>query len=94
MDPVPRPEPRIDPHREQGLALTSGDSSSGRNVILKSPGNGGNGSAIQQWIDNAAEPMVTFQNVKTRLFLRLRNSGPSMGQTVTTGSGSTVWVMF
>jgi hypothetical protein len=38
--------------------------------------------------------MFTFANVKTGLYLRVRNSGPSMGQTVTTGSSFTVWFAF
>lgn len=77
-----------------GLALTSTDFSPGGNVILEPPGNGGSGFASQRWIDNAAGPMVTFQDVKTGLFLRVRNGGPIMGQTVTTGSSFTVWLMF
>jgi hypothetical protein len=78
----------------RGLALTSRSTSSGQNVTLEPPGNGGNGFASQQWIGNAAGPMITFQNVKTGLFLRVRNSGPIMGQTVTTGATFTVWLMF
>jgi hypothetical protein len=78
----------------RGLALTSRSSSPGQNVTLESPGNGGNGFVSQRWIENAAGPMITFQNVKTGLFLRVRNSGPIMGQTVTTGSAFTVWFMF
>jgi hypothetical protein len=38
--------------------------------------------------------MIALQDAKTGLFLRVRNSGPSMGQTVTTGSSFTVWWMF
>ena len=77
-----------------GLALTSRATSSGANVILEPPGNSGNGFASQRWIENAAGPMITLQNVKTGLFLRVRNSGPVMGQTVTTGSTFTVWLLF
>jgi hypothetical protein len=78
----------------RGLALTSRASSSGADVTLTPPGNGGNGFASQRWIGNAAGPMITFQNVKTGLFLRVRNSGPIMYQTVTTGSTFTIWFMF
>jgi hypothetical protein len=78
----------------RGLALTSTDSSPGGTVTLTPPGNGGNGFASQQWIGNAAGPMITFQNVQTGLFLRVRNNGPVMRQTVTTGSSFTVWLMF
>lgn len=78
----------------RGMALTSTDSSSGGDVTLTPPGNGGDGFASQKWNVSAAGPMFTFENVKTGLYLRVRNSGPSMGQTVTTGSSSTVWFAF
>jgi hypothetical protein len=78
----------------RGLALTSRDSSSGGDVTLTPPGNGGDGFASQQWNVSAAGPMFTFANVKTGLYLRVRNGGPSMGQTVTTGSSFTVWFAF
>ena len=78
----------------RGLALTSRASSGGGDVTLTSPGNSGNGFASQRWIQDAGGPMVTFQNVKTGLFLRVRNGGPIMHQTVTTGSTFTVWFMF
>jgi hypothetical protein len=54
----------------------------------------GTGFASQQWTDNAAGSMIALQDAKTGLFLRVRNSGPSMGQTVTTGSSFTVCLMF
>ena len=73
----------------RGLALTSRVSST--DVTLTPPGNGGNGFASQRWIGNAAGPMITFQNVKTGLFLRVRNNGPIIGQTVTTGRTATAW---
>ena len=72
----------------QGLALTSRSSSPGANVTVESAGNGGNGFASQQWILAGS---TTFQNVKTGLFLRVRNNGPTMGQLVTTGSTPTAW---
>ena len=78
----------------RGLALTTRVTGSGADVTLTPPGNGGNGFASQRWIENAAGPMITFQNVKTGLFLRVRNNGPIMHQTVTTGSTFTVWLMF
>jgi hypothetical protein len=78
----------------RGLALTSRATSSGGDVTLTPPGNGGNGFASQRWIEDAAGPMITFQNVKTGLYLRVRNSGPIMHQTVTTGSTFTIWLMF
>ena len=78
----------------RGLALTSRGTSGGGDVTLTPPGNSGNGFASQRWIEDAAGPMITFQNVKTGLFLRIRNSGPIMHQTVTTGATFTVWLMF
>jgi hypothetical protein len=78
-----------------GLALTSRSSSSGANVTLEPPGNGGSGFASQQWFITCANPPACsqwdFNNVKTVLWLRIRNSGPIMGQTVTTGSSPTNW---
>ena len=38
--------------------------------------------------------MIVFQNVKTGLSLRVRGSDRWMGQTVTTGTKFTVWLMF
>lgn len=78
----------------RGLALTSRATSPGADVTLTPPGNGGHGFASQRWIGNVAGPMITFRNVKTGLFLRVRNSGPAMYQTVTTGSTFTVWLRF
>ena len=63
-------------------------------MTLESPSNGGNGFASQQWIGAAAATQVGFQNVKTGLWLRVRNSGPIMGQTVTTGSSPLGWLEF
>jgi hypothetical protein len=77
----------------RGLALTSRATSSGADVTVETPGNGGSGFASQRWIGDAAGPMVTFQNVKTGLYLRVRNNGPLMYQPVTTGSSFTVWLM-
>jgi len=40
-------------------------------------------------------PHVDYLPVMATIsFLRVRDSGPSMGQTVTTGSSFTVWLMF
>ena len=72
----------------RGLALTSRASSPGVDVTLEPPGNSGNGFASQQW----DFPVTgTVQNLKTGLFLRVRNGGPVMGQTVTTGRTATAW---
>lgn len=73
-----------------GLVLTS-RSSGGADVTMETAGNSGNGFASQQWTILTAPPQVTYQNVKTGLYLRVRNNGPIMGQTVTTGSSRTPW---
>ena len=77
----------------RGLALTSRASSPGADVTLTQPGNGGNGFASQQWDILFNGSSFTILNVKTGLFLRVRNGGPVMGQTVTTGSTSTAWIL-
>jgi hypothetical protein len=74
----------------RGLALTSRDGASGGTVTLEPAGNGGNGYASQVWIYSGTNP-YTFQNAKTGLFLRVRNGGPLMYQTVTTGKTATSW---
>ena len=76
-----------------GLALTSRSSSPGSDVTLTPAGNGGNGFASQQWAFVVESTTITFQGVKTSLFLRARNNGPAMGQTVTTGSTPTNWIV-
>ncbi len=74
----------------RGLALTSTDASSGGNVTVEAVGNSGNGFASQEWIYAGTNP-YTFKNVKTGLYLRVRNGGPIMSQTVTTGNSPTNW---
>ena len=74
----------------RGLALTSRDGSAGGIVTLEPVGNGGNGYASQVWKYAGSNP-YTFQNVKTGLYLRVRNSGPLMYQTLTTGQSATSW---
>jgi hypothetical protein len=75
----------------RGLALTSRSSTSGANVTVDTPGNGGTGFASQQWFITVTPSQWNFNNVKTVLWLRIRSSGPVMGQTVTTGSTPTNW---
>jgi hypothetical protein len=78
-----------------GLALTSRSSSSGADVTLEKPGNGGTGFASQQWFittSTGGSPW-DFNNVKTVLWLQIRSSPPVMGQTVTTGSAPTDWTV-
>jgi hypothetical protein len=78
----------------RGLALTSRDLSASGNVTMTPTGNGGNGFTSQLWdFVNVGTSSATFQNAKTGLFLRVRNNGPAMGQTVTTGSTPTNWIV-
>jgi hypothetical protein len=71
----------------RNLAMTSRDFSPGGTVTVTTPG-GPDGFASQRWFPADS---TTFQNEKTGLFLRIRNSGPSFGQTVTTGFTATAW---
>ena len=79
----------------RGLALTSRASSPGADVTLEPPGNDGNGFASQEWeiISNGIDPGrgSMLLNVKTGLFLRVRNGAPVLDQTVTTGRTATPW---
>jgi hypothetical protein len=78
-----------------GLALTSRSFSAGADVTVTTNG----GFASQRWIlGNPTSTTISLQNVKTSTptapkFLRVRNSGPIMGQTVTTGSTATDWTV-
>lgn len=75
----------------RGLALTSRASSPGANVTLEPPGNDGNGFASQEWvIISGFDPSQgsSILNVKTGMYLRVRNGGPVLDQTVTTGRTS------
>jgi hypothetical protein len=75
------------------LALTSRSSSPGADVTTETAGNGGIGYSSQQWTIAAGtgSNTITFQNVKTGLYLRVHNNGPIMGQDVTTGSSAASW---
>jgi hypothetical protein len=76
----------------RGLVLTSRDFSPSGNVTMTPTGNGGNGFTSQLWdFVSVGTSSATFQNAKTRLFLRVRNNGPIIGQTVTTGRTATAW---
>jgi hypothetical protein len=77
----------------RGLALTSRSLTPGQNVTVEPAGNGGNGFASQRWDFVFSNGADTFQNEKTHLFLRVRNGGPIMGQTVTTGRSATAWTV-
>ncbi len=76
------------------LALTSRSLSPGADVTL-TPRHGVNGFASQRWTRVVITPgrVFRYQNVKTHLWLRVRNSGPVGFQTVTTGNTATNWVV-
>lgn len=64
----------------------------GSDVTVEHVGNFGGGTARQRWrLTSFLDGTVTLQNVKSSQFLRVRNSGPIMGQTVTTGFTATTW---
>ena len=77
----------------RNLVLTSTSRVPGADVTMTSPGNGGNGFASQLWILSAGSTSGTWNlaNKKTGLSLRVRNSGPSYSQSVTTGASATDW---
>ena len=76
------------------LALTTRNFSPGGNVLMEPAANNGVGFQSQRWISSFGSTTGTlqFQNLKTGLYLRVRNSGPVMYQTVTTGHTSTSWI--
>lgn len=77
---------------KDGLVLTSRSSTPGADVTLTEAGNDGNGFASQQWSRvPVAAGVFMYQNVKTGLWLRIRNNGPKFYQTATTGSTASVW---
>jgi hypothetical protein len=75
----------------RGLYLTSRSTSPGWNVTVETPGYGGTGFSSQHWNVAVGEGVLVATNVKTGLSLRVRNSGPIMGQSLTTGSAATAW---
>jgi len=76
----------------RNLALTSRSTGPGDDVTMTRAGNNGNGFSSQQWNFVESGSTLTFQNVKTGLFLRIRNSGPKVGQSVTTGFTPEQWI--
>ena len=78
----------------RNLALTTRSTSPGSDVTLTKVGNNGDGFASQQWaFVQTSSTTIEFQNVKAGLFLRVRNNGPKIGQTVTTGFTPTDWTI-
>jgi hypothetical protein len=77
----------------RGLAMTSRSFSPGASVTVQTAPAGG-AFLSQQWIFvRNPDGTVTFQNAKTGLFLRVRNSCCFFGQTVTTGNTPTDWTI-
>lgn len=72
----------------QRLALTSRATVAGSNVTFQPASQ----YASQTWTWAASGDGFTFQNVKTGLFLRVRNGGPKSQQTVSTGKSATTWL--
>ena len=73
-----------------GLAMTSTAAVPGADVLVQT----NSAVASQRWILNfPSGSTITIQNVKTNLFLRVRNSGPALNQTVTTGAMATAWTL-
>jgi hypothetical protein len=79
--------------RNRGLALTSRDFSAGGLVTVETTSSPtSNGFASQRWFAvRTGATKLTLRNEKTCLFLRIRNSGPFYGQTVTTGATPRDW---
>jgi hypothetical protein len=79
--------------RNRGKALTSRDFSAGGLVTVETTSSPtSNGFASQRWrVVLTGATNITLQNEKTGLFLRIRNSGPFFGQTVTTGNTPRSW---
>ena len=78
----------------RNLAMTSRSTSPGSDVTMTPVGNSGDGFSSQQWnYVFTTGTTLTFQNVKTGLFLRIRNSGPKIGQSVTTGFTPNDWIL-
>jgi hypothetical protein len=77
------------------FGLTTRNTSAGGNVSLEATTNNGTVGTValsQRWTFAGSNPYA-FQSVRTLLFLRVRNSGPTMGQAVTTGLSQTLWTV-
>ena len=76
----------------RNLALTSRSTGPGDVVTMTRAGNNGDGFASQKWDFVESGSTLTFQNESTGLFLRIRNNGPKIGQSVTTGFTPEQWI--
>ena len=75
----------------RGLALASSQSTGGLVTVTTTSAPGGNGFASQRWFTTFQGNFVFLQNENTNLWLRVRNNGPKLGQTVTTGASPRAW---
>jgi hypothetical protein len=75
----------------RGLALASSQDTGGLVTVTTTSAPGGNGFASQRWFVTFSGNFVFLQNENTDLWLRVRNSGPTLGQTVTTGASPRAW---
>ena len=75
----------------RGLALASTQDTGGLVTVATTSAPGGNGFASQRWFTTFSGNFVFLQNENTDLWLRVRNSGPTLGQTVTTGTSPRAW---
>jgi hypothetical protein len=84
----------IQKHGGKWYAATSRSVAVGADVPLETvTNNGSTGTAFasQLWI--VGSTTLTLQNQSTKLYLRVRNSGPKMYQSVTTGLSAEVWTV-
>lgn len=74
-------------------ALTTRATAAGQDVTVEKTSNNGSTGApfmSQLWIVGGTTS-ITLQSQNTKLYLRIRNSGPKMYQSVTTGQTPTEW---
>ena len=81
----------LNPRNSSRLALTSTQDTGGLVTVQRTSAPAGNGFASQRWHATFSGNFVFLQNENTDLFLRVRNSGPKLGQTVTTGATQRAW---
>ena len=81
----------VNPRNSSRLALTSTEGTGGLVKVTRTTAPGGNGFASQRWHATFSGNFVFLQNENTDLWLRVRNSGPKLGQTVTTGTTPRAW---
>jgi hypothetical protein len=81
----------LNPRNSSRFALTSTQDTGGLVTVQRTSAPAGNGFASQRWHATFSGNFVFLQNENTGLWLRVRNSGPKLGQTVTTGATPRGW---